>query len=220
LERVLGIRQPVGAPAHRGTAVEAGVTLGLMDPAASLEACNAEALKKYDTITALSGDPRREDYRETIPAMVEAALKELRPYGIPSGTQGFVEWQPAGLKMPIVGYWDYEWEQHGILTDLKTTERMPSSVKPSHARQISLYVRSNNASPRITYTTPRKCTTYQVENIDAHRAALHQLALRVENFLAQSDKPEFFIGITAPDVESYFWASPSARQLAFEYWGV
>jgi hypothetical protein len=220
LERVLGHKQPVGAPAHRGTAVEEGVTVGLMDPAASLEACIAAAQTKFDTVSALSGDPRRADYRETIPAMVEMALKELRPYGIPSGCQGFVEWKPEGLKLPIVGYYDYHWSDHNITVDLKTTERLPSAVKVSHARQISLYVTSNNADARACYTTPKKSTTYRIENIDAHRAALHQLALRVENFLAQSDDPQFFVSVTAPDIESFYWTAPAARQLAFEHWGV
>src|ERR1700761_5868057 len=84
LEKILGLRQPVGAPAHRGTAVEDGVTHGLLNPSAALADCHAVAFKKYDTITALSPDKRREEYRETIPAMVDSALAELRPYGIPS----------------------------------------------------------------------------------------------------------------------------------------
>lgn len=219
LERVLGIRQPVGAPAHRGTAVEAGVALGLLDPAASIEACAKEAQTKFDTVSALSGDPRRADYRETIPAMVEMALKELRPYGIPSATQGFVEWRPEGLKLPIVGYFDFEWADHGIIVDLKTTERMPSAVKIGHARQVALYA-SDNADARLTYTTPKKSTTYRLENKREHREALKQIALRVERFLGQSDDPEFFVGITAPDLESFYWASPASRQLAFEHWKI
>lgn len=219
VEKILGRRQPVGAPAHRGTAVEAGVTVGLMDPAASLETCTAEALKKYDAITALSGDKRREEYRETIPEMVSSALAELRPYGVPSHTQGFVEWRPEGLKFPIVGYYDFHWADHNITTDLKTTEKMPSAVKVPHARQVSLYVTSNNADPRVTYITPKKQVTYKVDNIDAHRNALHQMALRCEAFLALSDDPEFFISITCPDLESFYWGGP-ARQLAFEHWKI
>src|SRR6476620_6325133 len=35
-EKLLGLRQPVGAPAHRGVAVEDGVTHGLINPDASL----------------------------------------------------------------------------------------------------------------------------------------------------------------------------------------
>jgi hypothetical protein len=66
LERIIGRRQPVGSPAHRGTAVEDGVTVGLLNPDASLEACTDTAFKSYDKITALSGDKRREEYRATI----------------------------------------------------------------------------------------------------------------------------------------------------------
>lgn len=219
LERILGIRQPVGAPAHRGTAVEAGVTVGLLDPKASLESCIAEAHKKYDTITALSGDARRESYRETISDMVAAALKELRPYGIPSGVQGFIEWKPEGLKLPVVGYYDFEWSDHGILIDLKTTERLPSAIKIGHARQVALYA-SDNVDARLTYITPKKSATYRLENKREHRAALHQIALKVENFLALSDKPEVFTGITVPDLESFYWSAPAARQLAFEHWKI
>lgn len=220
LEKILGHRQPMGVPAYRGTAVEEGVTVGLMDPAASLEACTEAAYKKYDTITALSGDKRREDYRATIPAMVEQALTELRPYGVPTHTQGFIEWKPEGLRLPIIGYFDFHWAQHNITTDLKTTEKMPSSVKPPHARQVALYVTSNNADARATYVTPKKCQTYAIENIDAHRSALHEIAKRVENFLALSSDPKFFTSITAPDVESFYWSGPPARQLAFEHWKI
>lgn len=219
LEKILGIRQPVGAPAHRGTAVEDGVTAGLLDPKATLEHCADIALKKYDTITALSGDRRREEYRATIPEMVKSALDELRPYGIPTTCQGFIEWKPEGLKYPIVGYYDYHWAQHNITTDLKTTEKLPSSVKVRHARQVALYVTTNNADARATYVTPKKRATYQIENIDAHRKALHQIALRCEAFLALSEDPNFFTQITVPDLESFYWGGP-ARQLAFDHWRI
>src|SRR5215203_4282132 len=77
LERILGQRQPVGAPAHRGTAVEAGVAHGLLDPEAELAECSYVATMRYDKLMAMSGDIRREDYRRNIPAMVETALMEL-----------------------------------------------------------------------------------------------------------------------------------------------
>ncbi len=220
LEKILGHRQPVGSPAHRGTAVEDGVTAGLLDPVKSLEECTAVAFQKYDTVTALSGDKRREDYRADIPDMVKMALEELRPYGIPTQCQGFVEWRPEGLAFPIVGYFDYHWSNHNITVDLKTSEKMPSSVKIAHARQISLYVTSNNADARAAYVTPKKHATYQIENVDAHRNALHQIALRCEAFLALSEDPEFFKTITVPDLDSFYWSSPASRQLAFEQWSI
>jgi hypothetical protein len=217
LERVLGLRQPVGSPAHRGTAVEDGVTYGLTNLSADVSECVAVAFKKYDTISALSSDKRREDYRATIPDMVKTALEELRPYGTPSRCQGFVEWRPDGLASPIVGYFDYEWEQHGVLVDLKTTEKLPSSIKIPHARQVALYTQSDNVDARLTYTTPKKRATYRLENVREHRNALHQIALRVERFLSLSDDPEFFTAITAPDYESFYWGGP-ARNIGYDRW--
>lgn len=221
LEKIMGIRQPVGSPAHRGTAVEDGVTAGLNDLNTPIPDCVQVALKTYDRITALSGDKRREDYRATIPDMVKSALEELRPYGVPSHCQQFVEWKPDGLKYPIVGYLDYRWEQHGIVVDLKTTEKLPSSIKIPHARQVALYSAQtgDNVDARLTYTTPKKRATYQLENTRDHLTALHQIALRCEAFLALSDDPQFFTKIIVPDLESFYWNGP-ARQLAFEHWGV
>src|SRR5918993_2226628 len=65
LERVLGKRQPVGVPAHRGAAVEAGVTHGLMNRDADPQEAIDIAQAKYRVLTALSPDPRREKYGET-----------------------------------------------------------------------------------------------------------------------------------------------------------
>ena len=113
LERVLGKKQPVGAPAHRGSAVEDGVTMGLNNMRSSIPSCVNVALTKYDTLTALSSDPRNEKYREMIPPMVKTALEELRKYGAPSDTQGEVCWAPDDLKLPIVGFYDYAWDKKG-----------------------------------------------------------------------------------------------------------
>lgn len=220
LERVLGRKQPVGAPAHRGVAVEEGVTAGLVDLKASIPSCINVALTKYDALTALTSDPRRDQYRATIGSMVTAALKELRKYGEPSETQGFVTWQPDGLKLPIVGYFDYEWNEHGILGDLKTTEKMPSQIKTGHARQVALYALSDNVDARLIYVTPKRLEVYGLENIKRHRDALHKIALAVEKFLALSDDPQFFVDITAPDLDSFYWGTPPARQLAYEVWGI
>ena len=78
-----------------------------MNPDASLAECVNIAIVKYDTLMALSPDARRERYRETISDMVRQALAELRPYGVPSSVQGRVEWRPEGLRLPVIGYFDY-----------------------------------------------------------------------------------------------------------------
>jgi hypothetical protein len=220
LERVIGIKQPVGAPAHRGTAVEAGVTIGLQEPGAALKDCVDLALARYDVLMAMSPDPRRDKYREPIPGMVETAIKALRKYGVPTGVQGFVEWKPSELQLPVVGYYDFEWAKDGIIADLKTTERMPSEIKTGHARQVALYAASDNTVAHLIYVTPKKLEPYKLENVFAHRNALLNIAKRVENFLSLSNDPKYFLTITVPDLDSFYWNDPLSRQLAFEYWGI
>lgn len=219
LERVLGHRQPVGTPAHRGTAVEAGVALGLMQDAPDDDAV-VEALKVYDRLTALSADARRATHREDIDGMVRSALQELRPYGKPSSTQGKVVWQPDGLGAPILGYYDFRWDEHGLIVDLKTTERLPSAIKIDHARQISFYCVGSNAGGVITYTTPKKIASYRLENTQEHVKALHRIAMTVERFLALSDDPKEIAALVCPDLSSFYWGAPQARQAAYEQWGI
>src|SRR4249920_483565 len=90
LERILGLRQVVGAPAHRGVGVEAGVAYGLTNPKASDKRAIEAAYTAYDTVSALSPDDRKEKYRDNIPDMVSQALEELRHYGKPTSVQGYI----------------------------------------------------------------------------------------------------------------------------------
>ena len=108
VEKILGQKQIVGVPAHRGVAVEAGVAHGLADLKAPLKDCVAIANARYDTLTAMSGDERRERYKRDMPDMIEMALNELRPYGEPSEMQGFISRQLDGLNLPMIGYFRFQ----------------------------------------------------------------------------------------------------------------
>jgi hypothetical protein len=54
----------------------------------------------------------------------------------------------------IVGYFDYEWQQHGIIVDLKTTEKLPSSIKIPHARQVALYASNSFVGSVANFQLP------------------------------------------------------------------
>jgi hypothetical protein len=220
LERILGEKQPVGAIAHRGTAVEHGVAHGLVHLKADPQDCVDAALARYDELATFSGDLRKDELREGIPGMVKHGLDELRPYGTPTRIQDFISWHPEGLDYPIVGYLDFAWDDIGVLTDLKTTEACPGKIRTGHARQVALYAASDNLSAGVTYVTPKKRATYVVENLLEHRAALHRIALACERFLALSDDPMFFAGITVPDVDLYYFNPPAVRKAAFDLWGI
>ena len=79
---------------------------------------------------------------------------------------------------------------------------------------------SDNMAAVACYVTPKKSAMYRLENISEHRQALYQIARRVEALLALSDNPEFFVSITVPDLDSFYWSNPAARQLAYEHWKI
>lgn len=221
LDKLLKRRGKVGAAAHRGTAVETGVAHGLATGALDLE-CVEKALNQFWQLTALSPDPRNEKEREAIPLMVKMALDELRQYGPPTSMQGRVEVRPEGLMVPIMGYYDFEWSNHKIIVDLKTTHALPSEIPPKHARQVALYsaFRNHDYDPRLAYITPKKSAVYRLENAEEHMKSLERIAFSVQRLLSVSRDPMEIAGLVAPDVESFYFNDPDIRRAAFSVWGI
>jgi hypothetical protein len=221
LERLMGKRSQVGAAAHRGTAVEDGVVQALLNDLSDAEGIRI-AQDTFGRLTSLSGDPRRAKEQEAVPEMVKQALGELRPYGKPSSTQGKISWDVEGLAVPIIGFYDVAWEEHGILLDLKTSHALPSKIKVNHARQVALYAAclGDKIDARLTYITPKKVMTYQLENVPEHVRALERIAFTIQRFLAISDDAKVLASLVVPDTDSFYFSDPVTRQAAFEVWGL
>lgn len=221
LMKLKGVRGSVGAAAYRGTAAEHGVAIGLMDLSAPVADCQAAAVKEFDRLTALSGDPSREKERDAVPGIVEQALAELRPYGTPTDTQYKIEWSHPDLPLPFIGFADFVWQDAGIVVDLKSQLRLSSEISTSHARQVSLYCGaiSDNFDGRVTYATPKKAATYQVENMRDHVGALVKIAQRIERFLSISDDIDELCELVIPNT-SLFYYDPPTRQAAYEIFGI
>jgi hypothetical protein len=222
LQKCLKKTNLVGPAAHRGTAVEDGVAHGLLNPGATLAECTKVALDKFNTLCAfLSGD-KVEKERNGLAGMVEMGLAELKPYGVPSSTQGAISHSFEGLAVPMIGYYDFEWEQHGRLTDLKTSHALTSKIKQNHARQVALYraARGDNLEAMVTYITSKKRATYALENAREHVAALGKIGLTIQKFLSLSEDPMELASLVVPDVESFYFDDPMTRQTVFEIWGI
>lgn len=220
LKRELG----VGLPAIRGTAAETGVAHGLKtgDPDA---VCVGIALEAYDARVPRSFDPDQGLERGVIPGIVRTALAELRPYGNDVETQIKVEYKHEDLPLPFVGYIDFLWPAHNILVDLKSTRRMASQIKPSHARQVALYTTwgagtVGNADARVAYTTPRECAVYGLESPHQHLDALVRIAHAICRFVTLSRDPMELTLTTVPDLDHFLWGGKQARELAWEVWGI
>jgi len=213
---------PVGAAAHRGTAAEDGIVAGLLDPSKTDDECAEIALSKFRTLAALCKDPNKEKELAALPGIVKNGLAELRPYGVPTKTQGKIEITLPGLMVPVIGYYDLFYENHGIIIDIKTQLRLASSIKVGHARQVSLYKvgLGDNLDARLTYVTDKKAATYTLENHRAHVDALHRIAMTMQRFLSLSPSTDDIAGLVAPDTDHFFFSDPIARQHAFEVWGI
>lgn len=217
-------RTPVGPAAHRGNAIEAGIEAGLFDPDMPVEQCQKIADEAFVRLTRLSAHPRVEKERATIAGSVEVGLKELRQYGLPAkpqeGRQHKLELAIPGVAVPVIGYLDFLWPNHGIILDLKTTSRVPSEISEAHARQGALYLRSgSNQQMRFGYLSAKKIAVYVLEDADRHLASFVRAAQSIESFLSLSDDAERLTRSLSPDMSSFYWNEPAARAVAQEIWG-
>ncbi len=221
MERLLKQFSPPSAAMHRGTASEHGIVAGLMEPTKDIDECVELATSKYRSLVALSSDPNVDTEAALIPGIVKLGIQELRPYGIPSHTQGRIEHNFEGLSVPVVGIYDIRWEQHGRLLDIKTTGKMPSQIKLSHAEQVSFYTCaiSENISAEVAYFTNKKAAVYQLENVRAHSNALHKRAMAIQKFISNSTDPYELAGMVTPDYDHYCWNNPKARRKGFDLFG-
>jgi hypothetical protein len=225
LQYLYGHRSPSGAAAARGIAAEHGIAHGLFDPSAPVEDCIALALQDYDKRTALASDSNREKERDGIPGMVEVALAELRQYGVPEKPEGDnqhrIEVSIDGIEVPVIGFLDFRFPEHGIIVDLKTQLRLASQITASHARQGAVYSRahSDNIDMRFAYTTPKKVGVYSLEDTRARWDEVVNIAHRIRKFLSLSTDKADLAAIIAPNYDNFYWNTNLARAAGRELYG-
>ena len=221
MERLLDRRSPISANASRGRSAEHGIHLGLLDPDLSVTYCAVEARREFDREMALSQDPRRESERDKIAGYVEQGLVALRPYGVPTGYQEKISVSLEGVPVPVIGFIDWRYDQHGMVVDLKTSERLPSSISETHGRQGAVYARAHgNYAMRFAYVKPiptkkdgRAAAVYEMsaEDVTRHLAALTEIALRLGRFLALSSDADELAGLLVPNYDTFYWNNATTR---------
>lgn len=221
MERLLNRKAPAGAKMLRGNAAERGIVAGLYDSALSNDECVEIAQAEFRRLTVMSSDPAKENEARDMPGYVLGGLKELRTLGTPTSAQERVEMAMDGIPVPVLGYIDLYYEEHGIV-DIKTKGKMPSNIAIKDARQLAFYqaATSDNYNVRACYITPKKSVLCSVENPRAHLEAMHNIALSMQRFLSLSDDPVYLASLVSPDLDSFYFNSPVVRQNAFEVFGV
>ena len=190
MERLLGRKAPVGAAAHRGTAVEAGIVAASAAPASTRRIDIANA--RYTELTAFRADPRRDKERDALADMVRQGVALLAPWGRPDRTQCEKNWASKALPCRSSAIRDFEYDRHGLIVDSRRPSRCLARSRPSTPARSRPMSAPAPTWPAASPTSPTaRRAIYQVEDVSAHIGALVRMALSLQRFLSMSaDPPE------------------------------
>lgn len=201
---LFGWKDEMGPAAFRGTAIEAGLDHWLYqrDP----EAASIVALNQFARLTEGEASDGHEAERDNIGPMLSQAIAAMKDSPVPVARQIKVEHWVDGVEVPIIGYVDYLFEDHGI--DLKTTKACPSSIKADHGRQVSLYAKAKERPFKLLYVTAKKSALYPLsqEDADIHLRDLERQARAVRHLLNKSETARDAANFFAPDFSDFRWS--------------
>ena len=169
-----------------------------------------EATTQYNKACAFGASESDRKRGEAIPEMIRLAVAELKQYGTPEfdgGKQKKIEVQcnGDGWSLPIIGYLDYDFPQHGLVIDLKTTLKLPSQMSNGHLRQQAIYQKAKgNYRVKFLYCTPKKSQVFDCGDTTNILGEIKTILNRQEAFLRLGDA-ETLRRVIPVSQESYYW---------------
>lgn len=213
-----GRKSPFSAAAAAGVYAEDAVNDVLLHGMTEQDAVD-KAIAKWNSRFPLSLDAKLTDRRDVIPLMVANALQELKQYGEPERADGDKQHKIGiacngnGWKLPVIGYLDFYYPQHGLVVDLKTTMRMPSEMSASHGRQQAIYSAAmGNQSVKFLYVTPKKAAWLWEDDAMPRLQEIKALLNRQERFLRVSPDRDVLRDIVPVNMESFYWLDDTATR--------
>lgn len=193
-----------GPSMARGTAIEAGLDAWLYqrDPEAAVQT----AFKSFAMNTGGVVDNEHDSERDNLEPMLLQAISALKDMPPPTARQMKIEHWIDGIEVPVIGYVDYLFEDHGI--DLKSTKACPGSIKADHGRQIALYAKAKARPFKILYVTAKKHALYPLTDNEAavHLRDLERHARAVRHLLNKSENPLDAARFFAPEFSDFRWS--------------
>ena len=218
-----GQRTPFTSPAPwRGICVEDAVVETLMG-GSEAEAI-AKALAKFDQRFPI-GDEKTTKERDMVQPMVHIAVEELMEFGKPEFADAenkqekiSITAKGNGFEVPVIGFLDLVYPQHGLVVDLKTTSRMPSTMSAEHRLQRAIYAKAkNNMAVKFLYVTPKKAAMLEDGDVAETLAFAKAQISRLEAFLRAVDK-DTARAIVPCNPNSFYWQG--AEELRKEFYGL
>ena len=217
-----GMRTPFNSPAPwRGIVVEDAVVEILLG--GSEEEAIANALAKFDQ-KFMIGDEKTTKEREMVQPMVQIAVEQLREFGKPEFPENekqekiSITAKGDGWEVPVIGFLDLVYPQHGLVIDLKTTGRLPSSMSAEHRIQRAIYAKGKgNMAVKFLYVTPKKAVMLEDGDVNETLAMVKVQISRLEAFLRAVDK-DTAKAIVPLNPNSFYWGG--AEDLRKQFYGI
>ena len=220
-----GIRTPMGAAAWRGICVEDAV-VEILSGENETPAID-KALQKFDR-RFIIGNESTTSERARITPMVKLAVEELRHLGPPEFPDVDEGQNPQekisitakgdGWSIPVIGYLDLVFPQQGVVIDLKTTGRIPSTMSAEHQLQRAIYARAKgNMAVKFLYVSDKKTSLLEDGDPSELLAMAKGQIKRIEAFLRHCDK-DTAKAIVPVQPSSFYWKG--AEQIRQEFYGV
>jgi len=156
--------------------------------------------------------------------MVEIAVEELKGYGKPEFPEDShqekisITARGEDWSIPVIGFLDLVFPDHGVVIDLKTTGRIPSTMSPEHQLQRAIYAKAKgNMAVKFLYVSEKKASLLE----DGDPTELLQQSkvqiTRMERFLRTLDKDQAK-AIIPLQPSSFYWKG--AEDLRKEFYGM
>jgi hypothetical protein len=219
---LFGLRTPMGPAPWRGICVEDAVVETLMG--GSEKDAIQKALDKFDK-RFLVGDEATTKERDMVQPMVQLAVEQLMEFGKPEFADEenkqekiSITAKGNGWEIPVIGFLDLVYPHHGVVVDLKTTGRMPSTMSAEHQLQRAIYQKAKgNMGVKFLYVTPKKAAMLEDGDPAELLAQAKVQITRMEAFLRTLDK-ETAKAIVPVQPNSFYWKGN--EQLRKEFYGL
>lgn len=172
----------------------------------------ADARKEFGKMNALNTNEKDLKRIDDIELMAELALSELSEYGEPvfdDGDQHKVELlcKGEGWEVPVIGFTDFVYPDHGLVVDLKTTLRIPSNMSSAHKRQAAIYKKAfGNYAMKFLYVSPKKALWHEIDGEDEaeHLNQIKEILSRQE-MLLRTFSAEEMRAVAPLSLGSFYW---------------
>jgi len=228
------IHFPGGWAMHQGSAVESGVEYGVYNPDADVEECveiATQSLIKGPFLLA-GTEEQLTKRRPIVRQMVETALEQLRPLGVPTlPPRGNRQWKisvpvnlPDGGTIDAVGYLDFRYPN--VVIDLKTTATAPSRLSLAHAIQGTIYQLAiaketgKRVPMKFLYVLRRKKDPFiwiELTEADSEEAlaVIRHNVKSMFNILSRSRTKDEVRDLVPHDPSSFYWSDAEYQRHRF-----